>query len=461
MWTLDRRAIAPRLVAISTLVMLAAACSGGSSSILSTVGDVDRQPGRRRRVRGSVGGPGRAPDGLTGSGGQPGTDDGGSPPSALRDDLKIVYTGSLQLVVGDLEAALAKAKAAVTRARRLRRRVAGVNDGDRSVATITYRIPAARWDDTVSGAPGPRDQGRRRADAGDRGRRPDRRHRGPAEEPARERDVAPGDRQGDGQGQRPARGPAAAHRRPRPDRRARRPADAARGPGRLRHARDDVRARDRAVQETAKGGIPRATSTARRRPSGRPDVRQRGDLVRDRVAAAAARRRRDPVIARVVVRRVAPAQPGGPVPGWAASSPARGPPVGGLRRARRPWLTMTPAWQDAPVTDQEARYDSIAEAYAERGRRSSAGDAGAPRRGRADVGPAPGASSTSAAGRARSPPRRSAAGRRSTHGADVSAGMLGRRRTRPGCRRRSAGGCGSARRPPTGCRTPTARSTSP
>jgi hypothetical protein len=72
-----------------------------------------------------------------------------NPPSALRDDLKIVYTGSLQLVVGDLQASLAKAKAAVLATGGYVGASQESNDGDRSVATITYRIPAARWEDTI------------------------------------------------------------------------------------------------------------------------------------------------------------------------------------------------------------------------------------------------------------------------------------------------------------------------
>ncbi len=70
-------------------------------------------------------------------------------PSAPRDDLKIVYTGSLQLVVDDLDASVAKAKAAVLATGGY---IGGSNEsnaGDRSVATVTYRIPATRWDDAI------------------------------------------------------------------------------------------------------------------------------------------------------------------------------------------------------------------------------------------------------------------------------------------------------------------------
>jgi hypothetical protein len=77
-----------------------------------------------------------------------------NPPSAPRDDLKIVYTGSLQLVVDDLQGALAKGKAAVLATGGYVGASQESNDGDRSAATITYRIPASRWDDAIAGLRG-------------------------------------------------------------------------------------------------------------------------------------------------------------------------------------------------------------------------------------------------------------------------------------------------------------------
>jgi hypothetical protein len=79
----------------------------------------------------------------------PGTDGGNAAP-ALRDDLKVVYTGSLQLVVEDLQAALAKARAAVLATGGYVGASQESNDGEQSVATITYRIPASRWEDAIA-----------------------------------------------------------------------------------------------------------------------------------------------------------------------------------------------------------------------------------------------------------------------------------------------------------------------
>ena len=70
-------------------------------------------------------------------------------PAALQDGAKIVYTGELQLRVTDLDAALARGQSIVAA---LGGYVGGSqrqNDGDRSTATITYRIPADRWQQGV------------------------------------------------------------------------------------------------------------------------------------------------------------------------------------------------------------------------------------------------------------------------------------------------------------------------
>jgi hypothetical protein len=76
--------------------------------------------------------------------------DGGNAAPALPDDLKVVYTGSLQLVVEDLQAALAKAKAAVLATGGYVGASQESNDGEQSVATITYRIPATRWENAIA-----------------------------------------------------------------------------------------------------------------------------------------------------------------------------------------------------------------------------------------------------------------------------------------------------------------------
>jgi hypothetical protein len=68
---------------------------------------------------------------------------------AVLDDAKIVRTGSLELEVADVAKALAAGRDAIR----------GVGDigasqqqrsGDETVATVTYRIPVSRWEDTLA-----------------------------------------------------------------------------------------------------------------------------------------------------------------------------------------------------------------------------------------------------------------------------------------------------------------------
>jgi len=74
----------------------------------------------------------------------------GSAVAAIDNSLQIVYTGSLQLVVTDVDQAVAKAKTAVLASGGY---VGGSQEssaGDQPTATITYRIPAKSWDDTIA-----------------------------------------------------------------------------------------------------------------------------------------------------------------------------------------------------------------------------------------------------------------------------------------------------------------------
>ena len=150
MVAIERRSGGLRVIQVLALLLVGlvlAACSGSSSQVLSTVGSsvgsaplpaASEAPAQEAP---GVDGSGQAPD-WTGSGEQP--------LSAPRDDLKIVYTGSLQLVVDDLAAALATGKTAVLATGGYIGASQESNDGDRSVATITYRIPATRWEDAIA-----------------------------------------------------------------------------------------------------------------------------------------------------------------------------------------------------------------------------------------------------------------------------------------------------------------------
>ena len=73
----------------------------------------------------------------------------GGAPGQLDNNLQIVYTGSLQLVVADVTQALARAKTAVEAAGGYIGASQESNSSDQPTAVITYRIPATKWEDTI------------------------------------------------------------------------------------------------------------------------------------------------------------------------------------------------------------------------------------------------------------------------------------------------------------------------
>jgi hypothetical protein len=141
-----------RLLLPIIVLSLALGACGGSSQLLSTVGAPIGEEGVDYPAAGD-------PEAAAASeapalpeeqpAGQLPDDRTGMAPSAPRDDLRIVYTGSLELVVDDLQASLAKARAAVLATGGYIGGSQERNDGDRAVATITYRIPATRWEDAL------------------------------------------------------------------------------------------------------------------------------------------------------------------------------------------------------------------------------------------------------------------------------------------------------------------------
>jgi len=135
-----------QFLAVVLVALVLAGCGGSTSQILSTVG----APLPYASAAASAA-PGQEASGVDASGQLPDrTGSGEQPLSAPRDDLKIVYTGSLQLVVDDLAGALARGKTAVLATGGYVGASQESNDGDRSVATITYRIPATRWEDAIA-----------------------------------------------------------------------------------------------------------------------------------------------------------------------------------------------------------------------------------------------------------------------------------------------------------------------
>jgi hypothetical protein len=144
------------IAAVLTLMFvggLVAACGSGAA----------RPAGQAAPVAGSAGGAAGAPAGGNDNGngngnysgvggGQPAASDGGQ--VAVVDDAKIVRTGSLQLTVTDVAKAL-------TGGRDLIRNLGGYiggsqqeRTGDEIVASVTYRIPVASWEDALTGLRG-------------------------------------------------------------------------------------------------------------------------------------------------------------------------------------------------------------------------------------------------------------------------------------------------------------------
>lgn len=91
-----------------------------------------------------------AADGLQQDGAQRASVGGdGQPAPAGRDGALIVKTGTLQIEVRDFDSALAKARTAIVGVGGYISGSQMALDGDRPYASITYRIPAAGWDDAI------------------------------------------------------------------------------------------------------------------------------------------------------------------------------------------------------------------------------------------------------------------------------------------------------------------------
>ncbi|MBA2300314.1 MAG: DUF4349 domain-containing protein [Chloroflexi bacterium] len=140
------RTIRPSIARIARIasVLVAAAACGGASASLSPVGNPVAPDaaigGGQGEGQGVVDGQPAA------SGAPPITEDG---VGAAVDDAKIIRTGTIQLEVTDVPTALVTARNGI-------RAMGGYvgasqteNIDDRPYATITYRVPADRWEDAL------------------------------------------------------------------------------------------------------------------------------------------------------------------------------------------------------------------------------------------------------------------------------------------------------------------------
>lgn len=127
--------IAIMLVALAGLV---AACAGAASAPMPAASAPSAEGANGGAAPGRQDAAGLAPPGDEGPGGD-----------AFRDDAKIIRTGTLQLEVEDVRAALAAGRTAVTGFGGYIGASQQYNDGDQITATVSYRIPADRWEDAL------------------------------------------------------------------------------------------------------------------------------------------------------------------------------------------------------------------------------------------------------------------------------------------------------------------------
>ena len=141
-----------RLVAALALVVpavLFAGCAGSSASLNGVGSEVDNGGGPGIGIiEGGAAASAAPPAPAAGAPGE-GSTAGGDGLGAPIDDAKIVRTGTVELQVSDVPKALAAARDGI-------RAMGGYigasqtqNEGDSPVASVTYRIPVARWEDAL------------------------------------------------------------------------------------------------------------------------------------------------------------------------------------------------------------------------------------------------------------------------------------------------------------------------
>jgi hypothetical protein len=136
---------------------LAAACSGSASAPnLSANEGAAAAPaagtGNGSDSNASAAGPARGAAGqgiVGGTSGTSGTSGNGGNGAAFRDDAKIIRTGSLQLDVTDVKASLRTARDTIVGMGGYVGASQQSGDGTSIVATVTYRIPEARWEEAL------------------------------------------------------------------------------------------------------------------------------------------------------------------------------------------------------------------------------------------------------------------------------------------------------------------------
>lgn len=148
------RGTGTRLMLIAVAATAIAACAGSSAATAGPANGPFGATSEDQAASGAYPDAYPAPSAAASMAAAQAPSDGGSQPGSdvalIDNNLQIVYTGSLQLVVADVEAALARAKTAVAASGGYIGASQESNNADQPTAVITYRIPANRWEDTIA-----------------------------------------------------------------------------------------------------------------------------------------------------------------------------------------------------------------------------------------------------------------------------------------------------------------------
>ena len=135
----DRTRIAP-LALIAIVILVLAACAGSASQVLSPVGNAIGEDGS------SGSEPEPAGNGAPAASGAPALTDG---EIGAVDDARIIRTGTIELEVLDVAAAVGIARDGIRAMGGYVGASQTANQDDHPIASITYRIPADRWEDAL------------------------------------------------------------------------------------------------------------------------------------------------------------------------------------------------------------------------------------------------------------------------------------------------------------------------
>lgn len=133
-----RRTLPVLLASILVAAVLAACASSGAAA---PAGQAAGDRGGAVPSAGSAAEPGD-------KAGQPFAQEGDT--AAIRDGSKIIRTGSLQLEVTDVTAAISAGRSAIQGMGGYIGASQQYNDGESIVATISYRVPSDRWEDALA-----------------------------------------------------------------------------------------------------------------------------------------------------------------------------------------------------------------------------------------------------------------------------------------------------------------------